>query len=431
MGQLQEALDRAAVYTRKFPKEEFQIIRQNFAEAKPYLYAAIDKAIAEKELLDDQYVLHLYALFFLAEFKDTGVFEKIMEWMELPSDILEMQLGDVITDGLSDIVYHTYNGNAELLKNLIRRQETNIYIRSGMLYVMGQLYLDGRLDRQEWQDFLKELVYAEEEDDEDGIASWLTGVICKCHLIELLPQVRYLFDNKSIDTFIYGGYDNCVDIMFAYDRWDDAFSKSQISADELKKWAMFEQQTEKADREKKAFEKQMKRMQREMQQPVKKVKVGRNDPCPCGSGKKYKQCCLNKPKEAQPPESEQEQRQWLKDYPQTGTERVEGRIYLEDYFDQECIEIDRLIYLALNHRAIPIWNREKDTVVAERKRYYLWEAFSKFETKMEKEGIASTEEYDQKYAIHYMCWEWLGELEELLEESGEKEKYDAVLKYDL
>ena len=24
---------------------------------------------------------------------------------------------------------------------------------------------------------------------------------------------------------------------------------------------------------------------------VKKQKVGRNDPCPCGSGKKYKQCC--------------------------------------------------------------------------------------------------------------------------------------------
>ncbi|OPY74541.1 MAG: hypothetical protein A4E65_03816 [Syntrophorhabdus sp. PtaU1.Bin153] len=25
-----------------------------------------------------------------------------------------------------------------------------------------------------------------------------------------------------------------------------------------------------------------------------KKKVGRNDPCPCGSGKKYKKCCLNK-----------------------------------------------------------------------------------------------------------------------------------------
>ena len=23
-------------------------------------------------------------------------------------------------------------------------------------------------------------------------------------------------------------------------------------------------------------------------------KIGRNDPCPCGSGKKYKQCCIEK-----------------------------------------------------------------------------------------------------------------------------------------
>lgn len=24
------------------------------------------------------------------------------------------------------------------------------------------------------------------------------------------------------------------------------------------------------------------------------MKIGRNDPCPCGSGKKYKHCCLAK-----------------------------------------------------------------------------------------------------------------------------------------
>jgi hypothetical protein len=24
------------------------------------------------------------------------------------------------------------------------------------------------------------------------------------------------------------------------------------------------------------------------------TKIGRNDPCPCGSGKKYKQCCITK-----------------------------------------------------------------------------------------------------------------------------------------
>lgn len=35
-------------------------------------------------------------------------------------------------------------------------------------------------------------------------------------------------------------------------------------------------------------------MFKEFGQPVKKKsKIGRNDPCPCGSGKKYKHCCLN------------------------------------------------------------------------------------------------------------------------------------------
>ena len=29
-------------------------------------------------------------------------------------------------------------------------------------------------------------------------------------------------------------------------------------------------------------------------QPVKKVKIGPNDPCPCGSGLKYKKCCRDK-----------------------------------------------------------------------------------------------------------------------------------------
>jgi hypothetical protein len=32
------------------------------------------------------------------------------------------------------------------------------------------------------------------------------------------------------------------------------------------------------------------------------MKVGRNDPCPCGSGKKYKKCCLDKDTQPVPPE---------------------------------------------------------------------------------------------------------------------------------
>jgi hypothetical protein len=40
------------------------------------------------------------------------------------------------------------------------------------------------------------------------------------------------------------------------------------------------------------------RKRRERQTPA--VKVGRNDPCPCGSGKTFKKCCLNKPATPEP-----------------------------------------------------------------------------------------------------------------------------------
>jgi preprotein translocase subunit SecA len=36
------------------------------------------------------------------------------------------------------------------------------------------------------------------------------------------------------------------------------------------------------------------RLPAQHQRPVQRgAKIGRNDPCPCGSGKKYKKCCLN------------------------------------------------------------------------------------------------------------------------------------------
>ena len=34
-----------------------------------------------------------------------------------------------------------------------------------------------------------------------------------------------------------------------------------------------------------------KRLEKLKRAPVKSVKIGRNEPCPCGSGKKYKRCC--------------------------------------------------------------------------------------------------------------------------------------------
>ena len=41
----------------------------------------------------------------------------------------------------------------------------------------------------------------------------------------------------------------------------------------------------------KELEKEERRLRRLLRGSIKPVKIGRNEPCPCGSGKKYKKCC--------------------------------------------------------------------------------------------------------------------------------------------
>ncbi len=135
---------------------------------------------------------------------------------------------------------------------------------------------------------------------------------------------------------------------------------------------------------------------------------------------------MNKPKSPLDSiESSWERKKWLKNYPYVGEERQEGRLYLEDYFDSESIEIDKLLYLGLMRRPELIWLRD-ETAEEKRCREYLTLAFQQFMDKVEKEGIKDFAAYDQKYSIHYFCEEWTSELLDLLRDDGNKSLYDSV-----
>ncbi len=431
---LQEAIKEITYKTRKFPKEAFEVVEANPEEAKPYLYDALDKAIRQGENLEEGYQLHFYSIFLLAEFQDKEAFEKIMELASLPPETLDYLIGDATTEGLNDGLYLTYNGNKGQLVQRIREDEIDEYARGAMLNALGQLYLDGTLGRDEWQEILRGLIYTE------GLGEYLyaklAGMVCECHLIEMMKDMEYLFEEGLADEEVFGSYDSCVDRMFDYSR-KRAFCKSSLVASRaLEGWAMFEQEEKPKPKVKeKDLDKLLKKLAREsapkpVPKPAPKVKIGRNDPCPCGSRKKYKRCCMNKPEvqKEQPieMESEQERLRWLENYPETGGQRETGRIYLEDYFDRESIEIDQMIYLALMHRPIPIWEQEPGEVIDFRKRRYLWEAFSRWTAKMEAEGIRSIEEYDKTCSIHYKCYQWMEALSDLLERNGDQERQALV-----
>lgn len=425
MDELQKALEKISYESTKFPEEAFQIITANREKAIPYLRSAIEKAIEEKEQLEDGYQLHFYALFLLGEFQDKESFPKIIELITLPEEVLDYLIGDTTTSGLKDILYNTYNGDIELLKNTIMDDFVDEFARAGLLEVMAQLYLDGVLEEKEWKDFIKQNVYNGKR--YSYVFNGFATVICQCHFVDMLPEIRYMLENELMDELYMGKYDSCVDEMFTYRYDEQYFCESSISAaGMLRGWAMFEENDNPIEDEKrrKEFEKFLKE---EMKNSKAKItKIGRNDKCPCGSGKKYKVCCLNKPKtQIDMIENAQERNKWLKNYPYTGQEKQQNRIYLEDYFDKESIEIDKILYLGLMHRPMGIWHRDRGLGENQR-REYLSLAFSMFRDKVDKEGIKTFKEYDEKFSIHYFCEEWIDELLDLLREHGKQELYDEV-----
>ncbi len=424
MNEVQKAIEEITYMTERFPEEAFQVITSNKEEAIPYLREAVDRAISEGVEVDADRQLHFYALYLLAEFQDRVSFSKIMELVSLPEDTTDYLIGDCKTSGLKDILYNTYDGDIALLKESVQNRDIDEFVRSSMLDVMGQLYLDGTLPENEWKEFLKEIIHDGRE--HDYVYNATGCILCQCHFIDMLPEIRYMLDSNLIDEMMMGGYDSYVDAMFEYREDEKNFCESSFhAADNLRHWAMFSESEDTVPSEK-DFKKMLRMLEKELNQSAQKKKISRNAPCPCGSGKKYKYCCLNKPKEAiDLIESPAERSKWLSKYPYTGTERIDGRIYLADYFDEASIETDKLLYLALMNRPGLVW--ERDTEEEEKRtKEYLYLAFQKCKERMEKEKISSFEEYDEKYSIHYRFEEWLCDLCGSLYEDNDMERYEEL-----
>lgn len=238
MNEIQKAIEEITYSSENFPAEAFRVITANKEEAIPYLREAVDCAISKGTEMGEDKQLHFYALYLLGEFQDRAYFPQIMELVSLPRDTVEYLIGDCVTEDLRDILYNTYDGDIALLKGSIQNRDIDEFVRSAMLDIMGQLYLDGSLEENEWKSFLKEIVHDGRE--YDYIYNAIGRTLCQCHFIDMLPEIRYMFNNDLLDEIAMGKYDSYVDAMFEYQENERSFCKSYFNAaDNLRRWAMF------------------------------------------------------------------------------------------------------------------------------------------------------------------------------------------------
>ena len=105
---------------------------------------------------------------------------------------------------------------------------------------------------------------------------------------ELLPLIKKIYDKGIAGEGVCGIYD---DVEKSFKEKDKRDKKEEIMtiAERYKHivstWAGYKEDEEEEEEEYEEIDDNM--------PLIKSPKVGRNDPCPCGSGKKYKKCCLN------------------------------------------------------------------------------------------------------------------------------------------
>ena len=412
--------------TDKFPKDIIKYCQNNKEEVSDILFKEVERFASHIEDYKDGYceASVMYAIFLLAEFSDKRLFAKMIEILDTNLVSYEKIFGEGIFDNISNILVSTFDGNLEALNHIIKKKDALNYVRSECLETYYYFYKNNIISKDNLITFIENIIeyYNYEEDDE--IYTDLVNLIIDTHLFELMDLVRNLYQKNLIDTFDIGGYDNFVDYIFKYQERDKVHKINNV-IDEMSWWYCFQQNEKKEKEEDNRFEDAIMKEINKSHQAISN-KVGRNEPCPCGSGKKYKNCCINKktlPYQIYIDES-------LEDYPKRKENEDQKDLY--DFYSDENIEIDYLMYQVLCHKRIPMFIKRDYRLENEINIQICEEIINKLKEKLSKEHYETIHDYDKKNSIHYSLYKFIIEytniLCEELEKSLSKDKYAMKLR---
>jgi len=276
----------------EFPRDAVLAAQDRREEVAPLLLAALNTAIEQAPELakDSIYMLHLYALYLLAEFKETKAYPVIVELMKRQGHSPDDFFGDAICEDLDRILVSVCGGDATLIKQLVENTAVDEDVRSASLRALNLLVFAGVTPRDDAIAYMKWLLTAGLE--REPSLAWDSLALCamKLHPGELMPQLERAYEEDLVNP----GYVALGSIQ--EEAQEDqaetiAYYKEQRpwyiadTVEEMEGWACF---SSKATR--KPFPGLLPHKPH-VPAPPKKVKTGRNEPCPCGSGKKYKKCC--------------------------------------------------------------------------------------------------------------------------------------------
>jgi uncharacterized protein len=294
LGPIENYLHAVAT-ERKLPKLAVGICTLRIEEAAPKLRAVLLHAADGEVLPDDDSLLLFRGLHILGAARDREACQPLLRLLRRPQEELDDLLGDAITESMAKIVTGVFDGDIDTLFALMVDRSIDEFIREALFGAVTFLSWERRIPRDRFREFL--IQFYEERPAEDGDQAWAGWLqaIALLGLRDLVPLVDGAFREDripedwndrpqfeedlaaaerapdDIDRFTQANLGYIEDVLVSLD-WargsEDVFDEDGEDAP----WADFAYPSE----------------------PVRNPwrHVGRNDPCPCGSGKKFKKCCL-------------------------------------------------------------------------------------------------------------------------------------------
>lgn len=262
-----------------------------FLDQIEYLRSADPDTVPEETLS-----AFLFIFFLLGEWRDARAYRPLAALLRRDPHFLDRLLGDAITEGCARVMAGLCDDDLQPIIAVIEDEAADMFVRAAMLDALVILACDRPATRPAVAAYL-EAFFAMDMDKPDILWGTWAFAVADLGLEDLVPMVRQAFAEEWVSP-------QEADFAFFEEQLRSAVANGtsrrfQISRnslpigsaiDELSGWYCFSEAYRKEAATPPSSAGQLSPLFGGSAQRA--PKVGRNDPCPCGSGKKYKKCCL-------------------------------------------------------------------------------------------------------------------------------------------
>ena len=240
---------------------------------------------------EEEAQLFCYALYLLAKWRETRAYPLVIRWLSL-SDAASTRLsGDVLTQDGARILAAVCDCDLEPIKRLVLNRDADEFSRGVAVAALAMLAVWAEVPRDSIVDYFRWLASEGLEREPSYVWSALATESADIEALGVFPELRRAYDEELIDPQTVGRSE--LDDVEASPRGDflerikDRYPPIDDVARATSWWARFGRRASSRRPEELAGE-----FEDGLLEPYRAPqKVGRNEPCPCGSGKKYKKCC--------------------------------------------------------------------------------------------------------------------------------------------